>query len=112
MEIQSFKQLLYMKMLFGKNDLLFKNRYRWSNERTGQIHFSNFAIFNRHQGNEVLFLINQLMDKHNHSTLYAAEKMEAMLVSLPNEEQTNQQVSNWIILNWDNKLQHPKNGFK
>ncbi|MGF7080334.1 hypothetical protein [Mucilaginibacter sp. UYCu711] len=97
-----------MKMLFAKNDLLFKNRYHWSNEKNGDIRFLGIAFFNRHQGNEVLFLINQLMDKHDHSTLNAAKKMEAMLVSLPNEEQTHQQVSNWIIHNRDNQLQHPK----
>jgi hypothetical protein len=48
-----------MKMLFAKNDLLFKNRYHWSNERYGEIRFLGVAIFNGHQGNDVLFLINQ-----------------------------------------------------
>lgn len=99
-----------MKNAYRKDDLLFKNRYKWNKETNAeQLQYFGFTVFNRHQGCEVVFLINQLMNKNALITIKSAQKIETMLINLPNEEQTFRQVSKWVIYNWNNKLQLPRN---
>ncbi len=100
------------KIQISKNDLLFKNRYNWKEENTGHLPKDKSldnAIFNRHQGNEVLFMINKLMDQNNLSNVASGQKIEAMLLSIPNRDQSHQQVKEWVLRNWDKELKLPEN---
>ena len=101
-----------MKNTYHKDDLIFKNRYNWNNESKHEakpVQLFGSTVFNRHQGCHVIFLINQLMNKKALVNMKLAQKIETMLISLPNEKQTFRQVSNWVIYNWNIKLQLPRN---
>jgi hypothetical protein len=65
---------------------------------------SGDTVFNRHEGPEVLSLINKLMQRHNLSNIKSVEKIETMLINLPFEEQTHRQVSGWIMNHWNKKI--------
>ncbi|MEO6523319.1 MAG: hypothetical protein ABIN91_16675 [Mucilaginibacter sp.] len=97
---------------FSKSDLHYQNRYSWNNEKRLGLSRTTFAvniIFNRHDGPEVLGLINRLMQRHNLSSMKSVEKMETMLINLPFEEQTHRQVGEWIMNHWNKKVPYPEN---
>lgn len=95
---------------FSKSDLHYQNRYSWNNEKGMNLSRAPFAentVFNRHEGTEVLSLINKLMQQHKLSNIQSMEKIETMLINLPFEEQTHRQVSEWITNHWNKELPYP-----
>jgi hypothetical protein len=98
--------------LFIKSDLRYQNRYCWNIEKSNNLSLvtcSAHGVFNRHEGYEVLNLINRLMQLHNLSHIKSLEKIETMLINLPFEEQTHRQVSTWIMEHWNRKILFPEN---
>jgi hypothetical protein len=91
---------------FSKSDLHYQNRYSWNSEKCMNLSRAPLAgniVFNRHEGNEVLGLINRITQLNNLSSIKSVEKIETMLINLPFEEQTHRQVSEWIMNNWNKK---------
>lgn len=96
---------------FKKNDLLYKNRYNWDNEITGSLYCPSLkinSIFNRHDGYQVLNLINYVMGQNNLSSTNSVIKIETMLITLSDEQQSHEEVRKWIISNWNRKIKFHK----
>ena len=88
--------------LINKSDL--KYSYSWTaipgdNPKvTGEPDSSRFS---RHEGYEVLYLINKLAELWKLKNLASAHKMERMInESLPSNIQTQKGVKDWIKANW------------
>jgi hypothetical protein len=61
------------------------------------------TLFNRHEGYEVLYLINKVMDLHNLSSISTGQKIEKMIkMGLPSDVRSQIHVLAWIEKNWNN----------
>lgn len=59
--------------------------------------------FNRHEGYEVLYLINKLSEIWKFKQKSSALKLEKMIKEhLPSNIQSQEGVKNWLKTNWDN----------
>ena len=88
--------------LLSRNDLQY--HYNWkeydSNDPKVSGDIDNTS-FNRAQGNEVLFLINKIAEKHNITNRSIGLRIEIMInEDLPGEIQTQEEVRLWIKSNW------------
>jgi hypothetical protein len=60
-------------------------------------------LFNRHEGYEVLYLINKFMETHNLTDIQSGQKIERMIRNgLPGDVRSQHNVISWIANNWKN----------
>ncbi|KAA8486815.1 hypothetical protein BDE36_1062 [Arcticibacter tournemirensis] len=92
--------------LFNRKDLNFKNRYNWTDNNALPLdaETAKSSVFNRHQGEEVLSVINTIIDHNNFAKARSASKVEAMLLSLPQTDKTQDQVKDWVLRNWNKEM--------
>ncbi len=57
-------------------------------------------MFNRHQGYEVLYLINAFLKKHKMKAMASGNKVEDMLQKLPSNIRSRANVVSWLETNW------------
>jgi len=92
--------------LISKNDLLYKNEYSWTAVPGDDPKVSgkpDSTKFSRHEGYEVLYLINHLASEWNFKQIALANKMEKVIkLYLPSNIQSQENVKNWLHSNWDN----------
>lgn len=85
---------------------MLKSRYNWSNDYadlSGTKFFGEHFIFGRHDGQQVIFLINKLMEQQGMGYQLPL-KIEEMLIFLPEKQLTHTQVKAWLLRNWNNKM--------
>ena len=91
--------------LFNKSDMQFEN-YQWTaypNDNPCITGKPDSTRFNRHEGYEVLYLINTLADGWNLSKVSDCQKMEKMIhEALPSTTIMQIHVKEWIRINWTN----------
>lgn len=92
--------------LFNKNDMQFKN-YQWTaypNDNPRITGKPDSTRFNRHEGYEVLYLINALAESWELKQFNSCLKIEKMIrEKLPSTTITQINVKEWIRINWMNK---------
>lgn len=95
--------------IFNRKDLNFKNRYNWTDSSAvpSDTETSPSPVFNRHQGEQVLSVINTIIDHNNFSKARSASKIESMLLSLPQTDKTQEQVKDWVLRNWNKEMMLP-----
>lgn len=91
--------------MIEKDNLKLKQRYSWNNG--GGMHsnrpfFGDHLAFNRHDGYQVLHLINKLSTQL--SGVLLSGKIEEMLIFLPEKNLTHIQAREWVIRNWHNAM--------
>lgn len=92
-------------MIINKEDLKLIRRYQWAsrvNRSSERPFFGDHLIFDRHDGYQVLHLINKLSAKL--PGVASARKIEEMLIFLPEKGLTHIQVKEWVIVNWDKMM--------
>jgi hypothetical protein len=94
-------------MVFLKSYLLF-NDYQWSTYGTDDPRVTGYpdsTLFNRHQGYEILYLINQLMDIWQFNTIADGQKLERLIRKyLPSDVRSQRNVAEWLRVNWNKFL--------
>jgi hypothetical protein len=91
--------------LFKKSDMQYKD-YQWTaypNDNPKVTGKPDSTRFNRHEGYEVLYLINALAEEWNFKNVASCLKMEKMIrEKLPSDAIMQTDVREWIKLNWNN----------
>jgi hypothetical protein len=91
--------------LFNKIDMTYKG-YQWTaypNDNAKVTGNPDSTRFNRHEGYEVLYLINTLANGWNLNKVSDCQKMEKMIhKGLPSNAIMQIDVKNWIEVNWGN----------
>jgi len=93
-------------MKITRKDLLLKSRYNWERDQSSlpsTTVFGDHFLFGRHDGLQVLCLINKLMDQKG-ALYYLPLKMEEMLIFLPEKQLTHLQVRLWLERNWNKRM--------
>jgi len=89
--------------IFTKTDMVFKD-YRWSaypNDDPRVTGKPDSTLFNRHEGYEVLYLVNKLAELWTLRVVSACQKMERMIRQhLPSYTRSQTEVQAWIHENW------------
>lgn len=92
-------------MNYSKNDMVYTD-YSWTAIKGDDPKISgkpDSTMFNRHEGYEVLYLINALAKEWNLSQKNTGQKMERMIrLKLPTDIRSQENVRNWIKNNWNN----------
>lgn len=91
--------------LISKSDLFYKD-YSWtavSGDNPKVTGEPDSTLFNRHEGYEVLYLINKLAEIWKLNKKASATKMEKMIRNhLPSDIRSQVNVKQWIQDNWNN----------
>lgn len=90
--------------LITKNDLIYKDYSGTaiSGDNPKVTCEPDSTLFNRHEGYEVLYLINKLAEIWGFKNKSSAEKMEKMIRNhLPSDIRSQINVKQWIYNNWD-----------
>ena len=91
--------------LFGKSNMVY-NDYSWTayGDDNPKITGSpDNILFNRHEGYEVLYLINEFMKFHQLTSKEDGQKIEKMIHDkLPSDTRARADVIEWIERNWHN----------
>lgn len=89
--------------LLAKSDL--QSQYSWTaipgdNPRiTGK---PDSTLFNRHEGYEVLYLINAIGEEQGWKQKASGLKLEKMIKqNLPSDVRSQENVKKWLLNNWD-----------
>lgn len=86
-----------------KSDLLYYN-YHWTIFQKDDPRVSgeiDHTIFNRAEGNEVLYLIMDLMEEWGLNGKENGQKLERMIkIHLPIHVETQKEVKDWVFENW------------
>jgi hypothetical protein len=88
-------------LFYHKTDLLFN--YDWTTEEYNPKlrGHPDYSLFNRNQGWEVLYIINQFGKKNRAEVLVIGHKAEKMIRNhLPETACTQINVMDWMKLNW------------
>jgi hypothetical protein len=89
--------------LLNKTDL--KLSYSWEVIKGDNPKISGHpdsTLFNRHEGYEVLYLINKFAEKHDLQNKSSGHKIENMIrLHLPAEIRKQENVMEWILNNWE-----------
>lgn len=89
--------------LFNKSDLYYSD-YRWTAHPGDDPHVTgepDSTLFNKHEGYELLYLINKMAEKHGFMQKESGEKIEKMIHDhLPSNIRSQQDVQKWIEDNW------------
>ena len=92
--------------LFNKTDMTYKE-YQWTaypNDNPRITGKPDSTRFNRHEGYEVLYLINALAESWELKQINSCLKIEKMIrEKLPSTTITQIDVKEWIRINWMNK---------
>lgn len=92
-------------MNFSRNDMVYTD-YSWTAIKGDDPRISgkpDSTLFNRHEGYEVLYLINALAKEQNFVQKNTGQKIEKMIrMKLPGDVRSQEKVKNWIINNWNN----------
>ena len=92
--------------LFNKADMQFEN-YQWTaypNDNPRITGKPDSTRFNRHEGYEVLYLINALAESWEFKKISSCLKNEKMIrEKLPSTTITQIDAKEWIRINWMNK---------
>lgn len=92
--------------LFNKTDMQFEN-YQWTaypNDNPKVTGNPDSTRFNRHEGYEVLYLINALAESWKLKQINSCLKIEKMIrEKLPSTTIMQIDVKEWIRINWMNK---------
>lgn len=90
--------------LFSKSDMQYKD-YQWTaypNDNPRVAGKPDSTRFNRHEGYEVLYLINALADEWNFKNVADCLKIEKMIRrKLPSNTIMQVDVKEWIRQNWN-----------
>lgn len=91
--------------LFKKSDMQYKD-YQWTaypNDNPKVTGKPDSTRFNRHEGYEVLYLINALSEIWEFKNVASCLKMEKIIrEKLPSSEVMQTDVKKWISQNWNN----------
>lgn len=93
-------------MNITKKELILKSRYNWSLTQSApreEEFFEDKFIFERHDGMQVLSVINKLVEKQG-IDFRLPLKIEEMLIFLPEKGLTHLQVKLWLIRNWNSGM--------
>lgn len=89
---------------YTKTDLIFQD-YKWTAFPSDDPKITgtpDSTLFNRHEGYEVLYLINKLASIWGLKQKGSGEKMETMIrKNLPSDIRSQANVRAWIHSNWD-----------
>ena len=89
--------------LFNKSDMYY-NDYTWSaypNDDPRITGEPDNTLFNKHQGYEVLYLINKLATSWSIRTIHECRMIETLIrTQLPSNIRSQENVKEWIKLNW------------
>ena len=92
--------------LFNRTNMQFEN-YQWTahpNDNPKVTGNPDSTRFNRHEGYEVLYLINALAESWELKQINSCLKIEKMIrEKLPSTTITQIDVKEWIRINWMNK---------
>ncbi len=95
-----------MEPFLNKDQLLLQHLYQWSEIPEGDPRVSGSISdipFNRLEGYEVLYLINELMNIWKFNEVRYARKLEKMIrFGLPEGSNTQQLAKSWIKEHWGN----------
>jgi len=90
-------------MSFTRSNLLYGN-YSWTALRGDDPKISGVpdsTLFSRHEGYEMVYLINKIMDEYN-LNIASGQKIERMIhTGLPGDIRSQKNVRDWIVTNWD-----------
>lgn len=87
-------------MAFGRNDLL--GTYSWEATRGDDPKLRgepDANEFNRHEGYEVLYLLNKFAEKFD-LQLKAFQAIERLLAELPSNLRSQKHVMDWLVNRW------------
>lgn len=93
-------------MNITKNELVLKSRYWWPDGHSdfSKAHFfGDNLVFGRHDGMQVLCLINKLMEQYG-IDFRLPLKIEEMLIFLPEKQLNHLQVKLWLVRNWSEEM--------
>lgn len=93
-------------MAITKKELILESRYNWPVGQPALLDdevFEDQFIFERHDGMQVLSLINKLVEKQG-VDFRLPLKIEEMLIFLPEKGLTHLQVKLWLIRNWSERM--------
>mgnify|MGYP003575385817 CR=1 FL=1 len=93
-------------MKITRKELVLTSRYRWDQYRFSLPSASIFGdhfIFGRHDGRQVLCIMNKLMDEGG-IRYHLPLKIEEMLIFLPEKQLTHLQVRLWLVRNWQERM--------
>lgn len=89
--------------LISSSDLYYKD-YKWTAHPGDDPRITgkpDSTLFNRHEGYEVLFLINKFAEKHNFKQKASGTKTEKMIRNeLPSTTRSQEHVVKWLEDNW------------
>ena len=89
--------------IFTKSDMVYKD-YRWSAYPSDDPRITgrpDNTLFNRHEGYEVLYLVNKLAELWDLKVVSSCQKMERMIRQhLPSDTRSQANVQTWIHANW------------
>ena len=88
---------------YNQSDLVYQD-YNWTAYSDGDpkvMGRPDNTLFNRIEGNEVLYFINKMAQIHSLTLKSDGEKMELMIHNhLPEEMKSQDNVKNWVMKNW------------
>lgn len=85
---------------------MLKSRYNWVQDQfllPLATVFGDHFIFGRHDGLQVLSLMNKLIEEKD-VRYHLPLKIEEMLIFLPEKQLTHLQVRLWLIVNWEKRM--------
>jgi hypothetical protein len=90
--------------IFNKAHLLYKD-YDWKTYDDDDPKVTGFpdnTLFNRHQGFEILYLINKLMEEWKFKNIASGQHMEKLIREyLPSDIRSQLHVKEWLKKNWE-----------
>jgi hypothetical protein len=86
--------------IYKKSDL--KGSYQWTttDDDPKLKGVPDSALFNRHQGWEVLYMANKIAEDRNLFAKQSLHKFEDLLEKLPSDTRGQKNVFEWINKNW------------
>ncbi len=93
-------------MNISKKELSLKARYNWHYgllDLSPTLFFGDHLIFGRHDGQQVIFIINKILAQMG-PAFQQPKKIEEMLIFMPEKQFTHIQAKAWLIRNWNNKM--------
>lgn len=89
--------------LFNKPDMIYKD-YSWTAISGDDPRISgkpDNTLLNRHEGYEVLYLINKCLDEWRFKNMSSGQKLEKMIrEGLPSNVRSQSNIKDWLKSNW------------
>jgi len=100
-----YNQKIKKMTRYNKSDMVYKD-YSWTAIKgddpkiTGE---PDSTLFNRHEGYEVLYMINKCMVKWEFHSVSSGQKIEKMIrLHLPSDTRSQKNVYDWLDRNYNN----------